>query len=85
MEGFDWNPTKNERLKKVRGFGFEEVILSRLITIRNHPSRIGQEIMCFEFQNSVWLVPFVRSGNRLFLKTLYQSRKYTRLWKRGEL
>ena len=85
MELFRWNPVKNERLKKVRGIGFEEIIQSRLVDVRNHPGREDQEIMLFECRGYIWVVPFVRSGEAFFLKTLYQSRKYTKMFERGEL
>lgn len=85
MERFQWNPVKNERLKKVRGVGFEELIQSKLVDIKAHPAREEQEIMFFEFKGSIWLIPCVRSEGAFFLKTLYQSRKYTKLYKRGEL
>ena len=85
MEGLDWNPLKNERLKRVRGVGFEEILKARLIDIREHPRHEGREMMLFEFNRYIWVMPFVRSGEKIFLKTLYPDRKYTRKFKRGEL
>ncbi len=85
MKPFQWNPVKNERLKYVRGVGFEEIAQARLIDIREHPGRESQEIMLFEYQSYIWVVPFVRSSEIFFLKTLYRSRKYTRMFERGAL
>ena len=85
MEGFEWNALKNERLKRVRGVSFEELLGSRLIDIRNHPSRAGQEMMLFEYRGNIWVIPFVRSDGKVFLKTLYRNRKYTKMFERGTL
>ena len=80
-----WDTLKNERLKKVRGASFEEILDSKYLGIWNHPSRPLQKVMLFEYKGYVWLVPFVRQGSEAFLKTLYRSRKYTKRYKRGEL
>jgi hypothetical protein len=32
----------------------------------------------------IWLVPFVNDGKELFLKTLYPSRKYTKVYREKE-
>ena len=85
MESFDWNPLKDDRLKKTRGLGFEEILKARLIDIRNHPTCSEQEIMLFEREGYIWVVPFVRMGEISFLKTIYPNRKYTKMFERGEL
>ena len=85
MEKFEWNPLKSERLKKTRGISFEELTQTRFIDIRKHPNREDQEILLFEYRNAIWVVPFVRSVDFWFLKTLYRSRKYTKMFQRGEL
>jgi hypothetical protein len=38
--------------------------------------------LLFEYKNYVWLVPFVQNGDEMFLKTLYPSRKYTKVYKK---
>lgn len=80
-----WSLLKSERLKRTRGVSFEEIVQSKLVAVKRHPTRPLQDIMLFEYKDYVWVVPFVRSGDELFLKTLYPSRKYTALYKRGEL
>ena len=80
-----WNPLKNERLKKTRGVSFDEIMESNYLGIWNHPNRPLQQVMLFERKGYIWMVPFVRQGNEVFLKTLYASRKYTKRYKRGEL
>jgi hypothetical protein len=85
MRELRWNLLKSERLKKTRGASFEELIQSKLIAVKRHPSKRQQRIMLFEHKGYMWVVPYVTSGNEIFLKTLYPSRKYTKHYKRGEL
>ena len=85
MAEIRWNKLKNERLKKIRGVSFEEVLRFRFIGVQEHPKRENQSILVFERNGYIWLVPFVPDGEGIFLKTLFQSRKHTRLYKKGEL
>ncbi len=80
-----WNALKSERLKKVRGVSFEEIVKARIVGVEDHPSRDHQKVFFFEYKNKIWVVPFVENENGVFLKTLYPSRKYTKIYKRGEL
>ena len=80
-----WNVLKNERLKKTRGASFDDLIDSRLIAVKRHPTKDHQNLMLFYYRGYIWVVPFVRDGEKIFLKTLFPSRKYTRLHKKGEL
>ncbi len=84
MPEFQWNALKSRRLKRTRGASFADLLLSRLIGTVHHPSR-PQEMMLFEFRGYVWAVPFVQTGDVIFLKTLYPSRKHTRLYREGTL
>ena len=81
-----WDLAKNQQLKKNRGVSFEELMQSKLIAIKEHPAKSHQNIMLFEYQDYVWVVPYVKKEeNEIFLKTLYPSRKYTKAYQRGEL
>lgn len=80
-----WNLLKSERLKRTRGASFEELIQSKLIAVKRHPKKPHQNMLLFERRGYIWVVPYVESGDEVFLKTLYPSRKYTKLYKRGEL
>lgn len=84
MKGLRWNLLKSERLKETRGVSFEEIIQSKLIAVKRHPQRPQQNIMLFEHNGYIWVAPYVEHGDDLFLKTLYPSRKYTRLYRQGE-
>ena len=80
-----WNSVKDGRLKLVRGVGFEDILRSRFIKVRHHPRDVRQSLMLYERAGYIWVVPFVESDEEIFLKTLYRSRKYTKLYKKGLL
>lgn len=81
MKEIKWNLLKSERLKKTRGASFEDIVNSKLIFILKHPVRENQKVMLFEYKNYIWVVPFIEEANHYFLKTLFPSRKYTKLYK----
>ena len=85
MKSVKWNKLKNDRLKKARGISFDEIIRGKLIAVKRHPKKEYQDIMLFEYKNYIWVVPFVKSSGEMFLKTLFPSRKYTKLFKEGKL
>lgn len=82
---FDWDPAKNELLKKEREISFEDVVIAieegHLLDIVAHhnPRRYPyQKIFVVEVSRYVYLVPFVEDEGRIFLKTIIPSRKATR-------
>jgi len=81
--GIRWSALKSERLKRIRGVSFEEIIETRVIGIIVHPKIRGQDLMLFERSGYIWVAPCIISEDDVFLKTLYPSRKYTKIWKRG--
>ena len=83
MENISWNPLKSERLKKTRGVSFEEIIASKFIDIRKHPVKEGQQILIYERKGYIWAVPYVKTETGIFLKTIYPSRKFTKIYKKG--
>ena len=85
MKEIRWNLLKNDRLKQVRGVSFEEILRSELIAIKRHLKRENQDVMLFLHRGYIWVVPFVSDGEGVFLKTLYPSRKYTKIYKEGKL
>ena len=81
----DWNVAKNAELIERHGFGFERVLVAlaegRLLDERAHPNRERyghQRQFVVEIDGYAWVVPFVVDGDRIFLKTLFPSRKATR-------
>ncbi|MDP2940502.1 MAG: toxin [Candidatus Omnitrophota bacterium] len=85
MKDMRWSQLKSERLKRTRGVSFEEIISSQLIAVKSHPKRSGQNIMLFKLKGYIWIVPYVEEKDYIFLKTLYPSRKFTKLYRKGEL
>lgn len=85
VEYFSWNSEKNEQLQRESGISFEEVVWriqqGDLLAILRHPNQekyYGQRIFVVQINDYAYLVPFVRSENRVFLKTIIPSRKATR-------
>ena len=85
MKEIRWDLLKSERLKRTRGMSFDEIIQSKLVAIKRHPAKENQDLMLFELRDYIWVVPFVEEKDYIFLKTLYPSRKFTKLYKIGEI
>lgn len=85
MKYFDWNKEKSLLLKEKRGISFEELINAAidggLLDIIDHPNKekfSNQKVFVIEFDNYIYLIPFVEDEEKYFLKTLYPSRKMTK-------
>ena len=85
MKEISWSLLKSERLKKTRGISFEELLRAQLISVKRNPKRENQRIMLFRHKRYIWVVPFVENEEQIFLKTLFPSTKYTRLYREGKL
>ena len=91
MKYFDWNEEKNGKLKTERHISFEIIVsqieLGHLLDIIEHPNKEqykNQNIFIVEYENYVYLVPFVESEDKIFLKTIIPSRKATKLYLEGK-
>lgn len=84
---FRWNKEKDTLLKEQRGIGFElvvEAINHSLLDVYDHPNQEeypNQKIYVIEALDYVYLVPFVRDGDDIFLKTIIPSRKAKKIYK----
>lgn len=78
-----WNVTKSQRLKRIRGVSFEEIFEGELLDIRGNPVRNNQHMMIIDYRGYIWAIPCVIEERGIFLKTLYRSRKYQKLYKKG--
>ena len=85
MKEIRWDLSKSEKLKTERGVSFEEIIQDKLIAVMEHPTRGHQSVLLFERKGYIWAVPYVTRGHKFFLKTMFPSRKYTKIWKAGEI
>jgi len=82
MKKIRYNSLKSGWLKLTRGVSFEEILQAKLIHITKSQQKKNQRIFLFVYNNYVWAVPFVKNGDEIFLKTLYPSRKYTKIYLR---
>lgn len=87
MKYVAWDPKKNERLKVERGISFEEVmdaiVDGKTIAVlenKNKDRFPNQRLFVVEIDDYAYLMPFVEDDEKLFLKTIYPSRKHTRLY-----
>ena len=85
MKYFDWDKEKNKILIKKRGISFEEIRVALdediILDDYDHPNQKrypGQKIMVVKVNNYAYLVPYVRDGEKIFLKTIIPSRKATK-------
>jgi len=84
---FSWSSEKNIFLKQTRNIGFEEVVEAindgKLLDVYDHPNQKcypKQKIYIVEALGYVYLVPFVKTGDEIFLKTIIPSRKAKKLY-----
>jgi uncharacterized DUF497 family protein len=82
---FDWNPKKNEWLKKNRKISFEEIALllgsGRVWKVADHPNQKkyqNQKVFLVPIDDYVYFVPFVLDEEMIFLKTAFPNRKATK-------
>ncbi len=90
MKLFDWNSAKSTRLREERGVSFEDVVFhigqGDVLDILEHPNQAryrGQRIFVVAIDGYAFLVPFVETGDSIFLKTIIPSRKATRKYLPG--
>ncbi len=78
-----WNIEKakslqiNETRNKV---GFEDCVIAieegRVLDDLPHPTRQNQRILVLEINDYAYLVPYIIEDERIFLKTVFPSRKH---------
>ena len=82
MKYLNWDPDKNEILKRERGISFEELAYliesGQIIGIEENPGRSNQKMYILGIDSYAVVVPFVESDKEIFLKTAFPSRKYTK-------
>ncbi|MCI5144572.1 MAG: toxin [Candidatus Electrothrix sp. AR3] len=84
---YEWNPQKNEKLKKERNISFEQIIfhLSQgdVWKTANHPDQKkypGQKLYFVIVEKYIHIVPHVIDKEHIFLKTIIPSRKATKIY-----
>ncbi|MGV6810323.1 MAG: BrnT family toxin [bacterium] len=78
----DWNNEKNEQIKRERGICFEDVEQALagegFLDDQPHPNQErypNQRLLIVMIEDYPCVVPYVRDGDTLFLKTIYPNRK----------
>lgn len=82
---FDWSDEKSTWLKANRGIGFEEILFylseeGHLLDIAKNPNHTHQSIYVLNIDSYIYLVPYVEDKEKIFLKTIYPSRKMTKYY-----
>jgi sporulation protein YlmC with PRC-barrel domain len=87
---YEWNEEKNILLSKERDVSFEDVIFAlkndKILDIILSPTHEGQKCFIVEIKAYAYVIPYVRvNATTLFLKTIYPSRKHTKILLKGKL
>ncbi len=82
---YEFNSEKNIILLKTRGISFDDIIAlineGKILDIINHTNQIkypGQKIYVIDVDGYCYLVPYIKNGEQIFLKTIIPSRKATK-------
>ena len=91
MKLFNWDSGKNQQLIEERGKSFEEAVFyiehGGLLDDIVHPNARAyphQRIFVVAIEDYAYLVPYVEDERQFFLKTVIPSRKFTKLYLRGD-
>ena len=84
---FKWDEGKNKKLILERNISFEEVIAAienkKLVAILS-AKREHQELLLVNIRDYIFVVPFVKHGDEIFLKTIFPNRKMTKIYLGGQ-
>lgn len=81
----DWDEARNMRLKVERGISFEDIQAAmeegKMLADVDHPLKTrypNQKVLIIDFNNFVYVVPYVEDEEKIFLRTIFPSRKLTK-------
>jgi uncharacterized DUF497 family protein len=85
MKKFDWDPKKNKQLIEERSISFEGVIfhlqsdglVDDIVVHSSQENHSHQSIFIVAIEGYAYFVPYVESGNEIFLQTVTPSQKAT--------
>jgi uncharacterized DUF497 family protein len=83
---YKWDEEKNNLLKETRDISFFDIVTAienkQVLEIIDNPSSNHTKQKCFvvELNNYIYLVPFVKNENEIFLKTIFPSRKHKKYY-----
>ncbi len=86
---FEWNEEKNILLSKERNISFEDVVFAlknnKLLDIILSPTHEGQKCFVVDINAYAYVIPYVSvHATKLFLKTIFPSRKHTKIFLKGK-
>jgi len=85
LKPVNYNQDKSDLLQRTRGVSLKEaaemVTNGDVIEIVNNPNYHNQMAFILKINGYFWLCPFVETDTEIFLKTLYPSRKATKIYK----
>ncbi|WP_456451333.1 DUF4258 domain-containing protein [Hydrogenimonas sp.] len=87
---FRWSDEKNAKLKQERRISFEDIMIAyesgHVLDVLENPSGNfpDQKVLVVEIDGYAYVVPFVEESERWFLKTVYPSRKMTKIYLEGD-
>ncbi|HEY5601353.1 MAG TPA: BrnT family toxin [Patescibacteria group bacterium] len=90
MKYFDWDERKNELLKELREVSFEDIQIAvesgRVLDDIEHPNKkryLNQRILVVEIERYAYYVPYIEDEDKIFLKTIFPSRRATKKYLYG--
>ena len=85
----DWSAEKNAKLKQGRSISFEDIFLKiiagEVLDVFAHPNKVKyphQYVIVIEISAVIYLIPCVVDMEKIFLKTIYPSRKAKKYYKK---
>ena len=86
----EWNDEKNTKLIQDRGIGFEDVVVAirngylRGVVKGKGPNYAHQAVLVVLIDGYTYAIPFVEDEAKIFLKTIYPSRKLHNIYSHGD-
>lgn len=87
LKAIVWNEEKNEVLINERNVSFEiiaeKIRNGEIIDDIYHPNSLkysNQRIFVIEIEQYIFLIPYIETDREIFLKTIYPSRKFTKIY-----
>jgi hypothetical protein len=85
VKRIEWNKDKDKILIEGRKISFKlvaEIITNNdIVSVIKHPNQEkypNQRMFLINIKNYIYMIPFVEDEEKIFLKTIIPSRKYTR-------
>ena len=86
----EWNSDKDALLRATRNVSFEmvleEILLGHVLENNPHPNQEkypAQFIFVVMIEGYCYVVPYVKEEDKIFLKTIFPSRKMTKKYRGG--